>query len=369
MRILGGQYMAIELDNLHYNWREIDGYGKPFNFVMSPREPGKTSMMWFTKIYQPFKKDHKPWIYMVRQSVEITDALITSIFDTIIHKFSDDIVSPIYKVGTFKDGIVDVSINIKEGEDFKQYLFFRIVSLSIQLRRIKLAVLKNIKGVFMDEYIIDPRSGEKYQDKEAFKIKEAYTTWSRECDGVLKMYFASNPYSLFNPLFIDWGVDTKLLRKGQFYVGDSYVIHWGVLNPLLKEKLLEKNPLYQFDEDYNSYALEGSAINDTNIKLDQLPQNYHLSFVFRYQGKNIGIFSNNYYEDHEDRFFCKFLDNVSARRTSFTFDFEDMMERTSLVGIDERAKFKSFKNAMRRNLVSFEDINVYYFIVEIYKNL
>ena len=29
----------IELDNLHYDYRPIDSYNKPFNFIMSPREP------------------------------------------------------------------------------------------------------------------------------------------------------------------------------------------------------------------------------------------------------------------------------------------------------------------------------------------
>lgn len=359
--------MAIELDNLHYNWRIIDGYNKAFNFVMSPRELGKTTMMWFTKIYQPFKKDKKPWIYLVRQTVEITDALIDSIFEVNIKKFTDDDFKYFYKAGSFKDGIVDVYISF--GEDDTRYLFFRIVSLSIRIRRIKLAVLKDIKGVFMDEYIINPRSGEKYEEGEAFKIKEAYTTWRRECDGILKVYFSANPYSIFNPLFVDWGVDTKRLKKNDFYVGDIFVIHWGVLSKELREHILEVNPLYKFDEDYNEYALEGSAINDSNIRLDKLPQNYPLAFVFRYEGKNIGIFKNNYFEDHEDRYFCKFLDNVSARRTSFAFNFEDLVERTAIISMDDRMKFRSFKDAMRRNKVSFEDVNVYYYIIEIYKNL
>ena len=332
---------------------------------MSPRELGKTTMMWFTKIYQPFKKDKKPWIYFVRQSVEITDALIDSIFDVNIRKFTDDQFAVKYKSGTFKDGIVDVYINFGE-EDF---LFFRIVSLNIQLRRIKLAVLKNIKGVFMDEYIINPKTDEKYLKNESFKIKEAYTTWTRESDGMLRFYFSANPYSLFNPLFVDWNVDTLKLKKGEFYVGNTFIIHWGVISEELREVILKKNPLYQFDEDYTEYALEGTAINDKNIKLDKLPQNYSLGFVFRYQGKNIGVFQNNFYEDREDRYFCKFIDSVGARRTAFAFDFEDLIERTCIMGNQERTRLQHFKTAMRRNLVSFDDINVYYFIVEIYKNL
>ena len=366
--------MAQKMDNIHYNWRSISGYNKAFNFVMSPRELGKTTTMWYQMIYLPFKKDHKPWIYFVRQIVEITDAMIDSIFDAIIHKFSDDDVYPTYKVGSFKDGIVDVFLNERthdaEGNEvIQKYLFFRIVSLSIHLRRIKLAVLRDIKGVFMDEYIIDPRSGEKYQENEAFKIKEAYTTWSRESIGMLKFYFSGNPYSLFNPLFVEWNVDTLKLRKGEFYVGDVFVIHWPMLNPELKEKILEKNPLYVFDEDYNQYALEGTAINDRNIRLAKLPQNYFLNFVFILHGKYIGIYKNQYMEDMEERYFCKFLDSVGAKRTAYAFDFEDLLTRTAIVGKEERTRVQHFKNAMRKNSVQFEDINVYYYIVEIYKNI
>ena len=353
--------MSVELDNLHYNWRDIDGYGKAYNFAMGPREPGKTSMMWLTKIYLPWKKDHRPWIYLVRKSVEINDALIESIFSTIINKFTDDNVSPTYKRGTFNEGITDVSIDGK--------LFFRIVALGIDLRRIKLAVLPNIKGVFMDEYIIDPKTGEKYATNEAFKIKEAYTTWRRECDGQLRMYFAGNPYSLFNPLFVDWGIEISRLKKDQFYVGDNFVVHWCTLHPKLVEKLLRDNPNYQFDEDYRQYALEGMAINDSNIKLGTLPPHYSLQYSFRFQNKYIGVFKNNFYEDMEDKYFCKFLDGIGKQRTAYCLDFEDMLDRTIILSIEERNKLKRFKNALRMGLVAFEDINVYYYLVEIYKGL
>ena len=132
----------IELDNLHYNYREIDGYNKPFNFVLSARELGKTSMFWLTKIYNGWKKDKRPFAYLVRKNVTISEALIHSIQDTIINKFTDDNVIFKYNKGSFKDGIVDVKIGNE--------LFFRIYSLNIDLQRLKLATLQRVKGVFMD---------------------------------------------------------------------------------------------------------------------------------------------------------------------------------------------------------------------------
>lgn len=376
----------IARDNLHYSFRPIDGYNKAINIVISPREPGKTTQMWLDKIYLPWKRNHKPWIYLVRQAVEIDDALIESIFSTNINKFTDDDVHPIYKTSAFANGIVDVSIGVprketkktkdedgneveEEVETIENVLFIRIVALSVKMYRIKKAILRNVAGVFMDEFIINPKFGERYLPKEFVRLQEAYSTWRRESDGVLKMYFCGNPYSLFNPLFVGLKVNVAKLKKGEFYVGDSFVIHWATLSPELKRKILEENPFYKFDEDYAGYAVEGQAVNDANVKLGELPRNFYLSFVIRMEGKFIGIFQNNYVEDLEDRFFCKFLTEVSARRTVYCFEFGEMLERSVLVSIDERMRLKRFKESMAKRMVSFEDINVYYYMEEVYKNI
>lgn len=352
--------MAKEFDNIHYSFREIDGYNKAFNFVISPRELGKTTTMWLKKIYLPWKVDKKPWIYLVRNSVEISEALIDSIADTILNKFTDDGVVLEYKTTTFEKGIVDVKI---KGE-----LFFRIVALSIKMRRIKLATLKNIKGVFMDEYVINPQMNERYIPKEAEKIKEAYTTWRGECDGLLKFYIVGNPYSLFNPLYVDWNVDVNKLKVGEFYIGKTFIIHYPALSPELYAWLLKQNPLYTYDDYYKQYALDGKATNDSNIRLGNQPKNFSLRFVFRFNRKILGIFSANDYNE-DTKFYVEEISEFSASRVSYCFDFEELVERTIVVSLDERLKFQRFKEAFRKRLVVFHDINCYYYIEEIYKQL
>lgn len=372
------------------NWRTIDGFNKSINVFISPREPGKTDTTWWEKIYSNWVEDSRPWGYLTRQVVEITEAMIQDIEDN-INKWAIEPIQLIYTKGSLDDGIVDIKIDGK--------LFVRIVALSLPLRRIKLAKIPNIAGIFMDEFIIDPKSGEKYLKNEYFKIKELYTTYRREYQGkgMMKMYFCGNPYSLFNPLFVGLGVDVSKLRKDVFYetpesmkysfpdgieftdkiyklkqnvfVGDQYAIEWGSLHPILRRWLLEKNPFYQFDEEYSEYALEGCAVNDRNIKLATLPRNFSLSFVLKMSGKYIGIFQNNYLDDLEDKYFCKFLDEVSARRTIYCFEFEEMVERSILMSMDERYKLQRFKESMRKRSVSFEDINVYYYMEEVYKNI
>lgn len=356
--------MAIQRDNLHYSFRSIDGYNKAINVVISPRELGKTTSMWMDKIYLPWKKNHKPWIYLVRQAVEIDDALIESIFSTNMNKFTDDNLKPLYKASAFKDGIVDVYLQVGE----EKILFIRIISLNIKMYRIKKAILRNVAGVFMEEFIINPKFDEKYLTKEYEKFQEAYSTWRRESDGVLKCYFCGNPYSLFNPLFVGLKIDISKLKRDSFYVGDYFVIHWAVISKELRAKILEENPFYKFDEEYNQYAVEGKAVNDENIKLGTLPRNFYLSIVIKMNGKFLGIFQNNYLEDLSDKYFCKFLDEVSARRTIYCFDFSEMIEKSVLMSLDERSKLQRFRDAMRKRLVSFEDINVYYYCEEVYKN-
>lgn len=357
------------------SWRTIDGFNKAINIFISPREPGKTDTTWWEKIFSNWMEDKKPWGYLVRQVVEINEAMIDDIQSN-INKWAIEPIELQYTKGAFKDGIVDIKI--------KDELFIRIIALSIPLRRIKLAKIPNVAGIFMDEYIIDPRTGEKYLPNEYFKIKELYTTYRREYHGkgMMKLYFCGNPYSLFNPLFVGLGVDVAKLKKDEYkevngeyklihhiYVGDEFAVEWGVLHPKLKEWLLERNPFYKFDEEYNQYALEGCAVNDKNIKLAKQPKNFYLAFVLKMAGKYIGIFQNNYMDYLEDLYFCKFLDEVSARRCIFCFEFEEMVDRSILMSIDERMKLQRFKNAMRKRMVSFEDINVYYYIEEAYKNL
>ena len=350
--------MAIKFDNIHWNSRRIDSYDKDINFIFGPREPGKTTYMWVKRIYEGWKKDKRPWIYMVRKSVEINEALIDSIFDTNINKFTDDCVEVEYNKGSFKEGIVDVKIN-KE-------IFFRIVSLNIDLRRIKLAILRNAKSSYMDEYIINPRNGEKYLKDEWYKIKEAYTTWRRECEGKFKMYFTGNPYSLYNPIFVGLGIDLKKLRKGEILVGPYYAIEWVVISSELKEWLLKVNPFYQFDEDYSEYALEGTAINDKNIKLSNMPKDFALNMVIRYQGEEIGIYRNKYYDEFSDSFYISKIKGFSKERRVFCFDFEDIVGNTCLISYEDRMRFASLKKALQRNKVAFESIPIYYLIVEIY---
>ena len=355
--------MKKELDNLHYDFREIDGYNKAINIIISPREAGKTTIAWNKKVYRPWQKTKKPWLYLVRNANEITDDLIDGI-STCINKFNDE-VDLIYSRGNLESPVCDFFIMV----DGKKVLFIRILALSTKLRKIKLSLIANIGGILMDEYIIDPKSGEKYLKGEEMKIKEIYTTYRRESDGVLKMYFLGNPYSLYKPLFLWLGVNTRLLKPDTIVVGEQYLVQCYALKEELKKKILEDNPLYQFDDSYKMYAFDGLAINDMSIRLGSFPPNYQLKFIVRINNINIGIFKNNFFVDREDRYYCKEVKAFSSDRDIFAFDFTDVIEKCVLVSLDERRKLEGFKNAFRKRHVVFSNINIYYLIEEVYYNL
>ena len=125
----------------------------------------------------------------------------------------------------------------------------------------------------------------------------------------------------------------------------------------------------QLDEDYGNYALDGYATNDNNIRVNRRPDNFALNIVVRFGDKYIGFYKNNYVDDGVDIFHCEFINNFSATRNVYAFNFEDMVKRSQLFTRDDKSKFYRFRLALSRNLVTFSSPAVYYMIIEIYKYL
>ena len=73
--------------------------------------------------------------------------------------------------------------------------------------------------------------------------------------------------------------------------------------------------------------------------------------------------------DENDRYFIEFIDEVSARRTIFCVELDDLVERAVVLSLEEKNRLNYFKDAFRRRKVVFKDINCYYFFKEIYNYL
>lgn len=348
-----------KLDQLHFNFNKIDGYNKPFNMIVSPREDGKTTSAIIQKVYSYFKKTGNPSIFLRFQIADITELYLDSLIYP-INKFVDENVSIKYSLSALgKDSCIKVKIDNKA--------FIIVMALSTPMQRLKSLFIKGVKYIFLDEFILNTRIGEKYPKKVVFRFKEIYNTFQRESPET-KFYAMGNPYSFYNPFFVEWGISPKNLKRNKILSGDNWAVDYHSLNEELKEKILEKNPLYKFEDDYLSYALDGRPVNDDNIKLGACPQGFKLDTIFKIGDTMLGVFYNPSF-DTDIGYWVGKLDKVSYKRNIWVFDFADMEERSILFSGQDKIRLSCLRNAIRTQCIVFQTIEAYYLIEEIYSYL
>lgn len=353
-------------DKMHYNFCKIDSYNKPFNFTISSREAGKTTAVW-NKVYKRFDEKKQTTIVIRRLITDITDTYIEDI-GTVINKFlpSEKQIKLEFKKGSIKDGVVNVYIG--------DFLFLRVIALSNPMSRIKSTIIRNPAFIVFDEFICNLRCGEKYVKDEAFKFKEIYNTYQRECDGyTLKCYFLGNPYSLYNPYFADLGVDTLLLKPGAFIIGDVYCVDVYKLRAELVQKLI-KNPLYKLDDSYTRYAFNGSAINDANILLQpKQPKGYTLKYIFKINNRFIMMYKDNntrkYIGADCGKYWIDCTTNCTTSKKIYAVDFDNMQNGSILIDIEVRVAFQRLKIAIGKRDCSFSTIEASYLTEQIFDML
>lgn len=316
-----------------------------------------------------------------RRIADLTDQYISDT-ETLLNKFLDRKVQLLYMKGDIKSGIVDVKlgdadVNYSPAMIKKLPLFFRVIGLSIPMNRIKSLMLSNVGIIFFDEFIANIRGGEKYLDIEAFRIKEIYTTYNREATKPIKIYCCGNPYSVYNPLFSDLGVDTRKVHPGAFLVGDNYVIDCFRIPEALKEKILAANPLYQFDNAYAKYAFDGNAISDSNIRICKVnPKGFKLRFVFKVDKEYVSVHSGAPFDYEGEKlsfWICKhnedWLEKVSKNRKIYCFNFADLMQHAVIANRDKDLiqSFLSFKSAVQRREAAYNCVDAEYITEDIYQ--
>lgn len=364
-------------DNLHFNWNKVLSYDKTWNFVIGERESGKTVDSWL-KIWGAFHYQGRPSVVLRRRIADITPAYIEDT-ENVLNKFLEKPIQLCYVKGDIKSGIVDVRIG-EYGAEYswqavrKLPIFVRIIGLSNPLSRIKSLMLPNIRYMFIDEFICNLRMNEKYLGDEHFLIKEIYTTYNREAKTPIRIIGAANPYSVYCPLFIGLGVDTSKLKPGAFIVGPDYVINCFSVPGELKQRILENNPMYQFDDAYLRYAFNGEAVNDANIKIQkQEPKHFKLRFVFKMGNEFISVHEKGNkgpYGQEEKFWVCKhksdWLSKISKRKGFAVFNFGDMCDGAFMADSELRMRFASLREAMNKRSVTFNCIDAQYMMEDIY---
>lgn len=369
----GGKYYPRfkGLDRIHYNTAKLDGTQKPFRFAVSSRRAGKSTKWLNFYAYNYVKR--RTILCLRRKINDVTETYINDI-GNIINKFSLVPVQLIYKTADLKNGIVDVYV-AEVGKDangkkvlYNKRLFFRVLGMSNKMSKIKSLMLPGIKFIFFDEFICNMAADEKYESMEAFKFREIYETFVRECPDGLICYFFGNPYSVYNPYFEWLGVDTRKLEIGAFIVGKNYAIECYRLHPELVKQILESDPLAQIDDEYTKYAFHGIAINDVNIPLGEKPDRCVLRFVFKVQGEYLGFFK--LVDGGSVKYYCEKIEwDSSYSRTSYCFDFQGAQNNTNIMQAEQKVLTNRLRRAVCENRVIYKDIGAAYLTEYIYPKL
>ena len=317
-------------------------------------------MFTITKAFKAYMEDGRATIFLRRDKNDITDIYVNS-FQFIIRKFKDPKAEIIYK-RTKSEGFLAVYLKGHE----RPFLYF--MALNQEKSNFKSLVIGDIAYICMDEFIIDTRQGEKYISDEVGKLQELYETFNREASKPIRCYFLGNPYSLYNPYFIAFGIDPKKLRKGAILTGPQWAVERYVLKPELVAQIRRKNPMFdQFANDaWAKYALEGEAVNDSNIRIGPKPPGFTLESVIIFEGRYYGIWHPIGFAHADPLFFVSREERIGSKRTAYAFDFADLVTNAKLYGKEDKAYLARFKRAVQHRLVLFQDLDCSYTIENVF---
>lgn len=362
---------GIEMDDLHYSPSAIDSYGKAFNFTVSEREAGKTTARVAQTIYKAYKKRHLPALVLRNLSVDITEAYVYS-FEKTINKFKNREVKLTFKKGDLSKGITLVYDELEKDETGEPRLFAVFAALSIPINRLKSINVGKISCILYDEAIVAVGMKEKYPDSLAFKIKEIYRTFARESrPETLKLICLANPYSVYHPCLVDWGVDVLKMKRGTIQTGPNWAVECYEMKPELREFIIKNDPTYQFDDAYRRYSFDGASIEDEQIKLcPNRPEGYSLRYVFKVSGRYLYVWRANPPEG-SDYSFCyaywiqAIADPPGKRQNLMCADFTQLCANGTLLGL-YKGFFEGLKYSVALNRVLYADPEAFYLTQVVY---
>lgn len=141
------------------------------------------------------------------------------------------------------------------------------------------------------------------------------------------------------------------------------------MKPELRDLILKRNPLYQFDDSYTKYAFEGTAVNDKNIwVIKDQPKAYQLLYCFIQGDKTIGVYMNQHPSNITPLFWVGYAE-PGKRKSVYCLDFADLKDGTAMITVTDRKAFGALRRAIGNHRVAFTDISVDYAIEEIFMKL
>ena len=348
--------MAEKLDNLHCDFSSIDGLEKDLNVVITARDDGKTTNFLMKKFWEDWKRTKSPLILIFRNIVDIKKESL-QYYANLMNKFLDDKIELEVSQEDCKSGIGTAY--------WKKERFFHFVALSVKEATLKKTAFPDAHFILFDELEINPKNKEKYLKNEYGRFCAFFGTQMKlsKC----KFYGLTNPYSRVNPFFLGFGADTSKIELGKILKGKTWAIWYKKMNPLLLEKIKEKNPLYNEESEYRFMALDGEMILDNMSHVAPMRGKYRLETSFVYNGERFGAYRSIDYDNEEiPLYYIKKEKDFSKRRLSYAFSFEDLISGSVIADKREIASFAHIKQAMRNQDVDFDSIETEQCFNEIY---
>ena len=333
-----------ELDDIHCDFSSIDGREKSLNFILSPRHDGKTTTFLMKKAWPAFRKGKSTalWLRQVNDVNEFTVRYYTGLMSEFFPKPLDFDMK----------GIGGVAAVLVE----KRPLFY-CIPLAMKEASLKKTAFPDVAFSFFDEYEINPLNKESYLGNEYGRFQTLFDTM-RKLSPAMKFYATSNPYSAYNPLFQGWGVKTSVLKIDTMQSGKNWAVWFKSLNPKLIEKIKAENPFFDEKDLYGRWAFSGNFANDMNSHvMASMPSGYRLALRFAFEGQKFSCFeSTDYLDESKPLFYIKKNADSSLRRTTYAFDFADLVNNSALASKEDRDRFHNLKRAMKNQDAAFDSI-------------
>lgn len=336
-----------KLDSIHIDFSPIDGREKALNAVMCSRHDGKTTTFLVKKFWPAWKKGGCPLVLLFRNVNDVKPATV-EYYANLLNEFLEEPVKLKYSEAQFRNGTATAYVDKKP--------FFHLVALNQKETSLKKIAFPNVKYVLFDELEVNPKSGEKYLKNEYGKF-QAYFDTQLKITPKAKFYGLTNPYSLVNPYFRAWGVDTRNLKLDTIQTGANWAVWYKRLNPLLAERIKAEDPLFSEEGEYSKMAFLGLPANDLNNHVEPMRGAYRLHLLFVHDGVKYGVYKTAEPLDYaRPYYYVKEEKDHSERRMSFAFSFDDLIENSLIASKRDRDDFAHFKMAMRKQDVAFDKI-------------
>lgn len=352
---------GLERDNIHFNISEVDGYNKPINFIISPREPGKTTTMTLDRLYAPFKNNRLPAVVLVNQAADALPEYLES-FEKTVNDFKGYEIHT--KISTMKDSVA----TIREKETDLPWIYVVAVG-SAPITRLKRLNFGRVSCVWYDECNVNVSVGEKWPKSLAVKWNELYTTLARHnYPQQLKFYATGNFYTRYNPLMTYLGVPCEKLEIGRTLTGDKWVVKCVKLTDELRNYILKVNPGYTFDDTYERY-FRGEAIADSGISIiNKKPEGFSLKYCFKIGNRYLYAWVKGNTSDADSLMWIEAsAEQPGKKRRVFVTDISQSFTNAILISINKHA-FGTIKNRAARGLCSFNTPEAFYMLQEIYSS-